>query len=148
MKQRIRTRLSPPRGERGFTLAEMLVVLVIIALLAALVGPRLMGVLGGAKTKTATTQIANFAASLDIFRVAVGRYPTSEEGLEALVVRPTDVQGWDGPYINKSTVPRDPWGRPYGYESLNDGAAYRIVTLGADNAVGGEGENADIASDQ
>ncbi|MBI1339401.1 type II secretion system protein GspG [bacterium] len=144
-------RSAPPRATReaGFTLAELLVVMVILGLLAAIVGPRLMGaVLGGAKHRTAQTQVANFAATLDLFRISVGRYPTTQEGLNALVADPGGAAGWAGPYLTKSTVPVDPWGNPYQYEALSDGAAFRITSLGADNAVGGEGENADIVSDQ
>lgn len=134
-------------ADAGFTLAELLVVLVILALLAAIVAPRLIGgVLGGAKSRAAETQVANFAATLDIFRLAVGRYPTNEEGLEALITRPADATGWTGPYLNKQRIPMDPWGNPYKYENL--GASVRVSSLGADNATGGEGEDADIISDQ
>lgn len=140
---------SRKRRAGGFTLAELLVVLVILGLLAAIVAPRLIGgVLGGAKSRAAQTQIANFAATLDVFRLAVGRYPTAEEGLQALIERPSNAAGWTGPYLNKPRIPMDPWGNPYHYESLNNGRDFRVSTLGADNAVGGEEEDADIASDQ
>lgn len=134
----------PPSGRaRGFTLIELLVVLAILALLVGLVGPRVLGQLGGAKSKTAAVQIADLEKALELFKLDVGRFPSTEEGLDALVKKPASVTaGWNGPYL-KSAVPTDPWGRPYQYKRNADGSI-DIVSLGADGAPGGEGENADV----
>lgn len=129
------------RTSRGFTLIELLVVLAILTLLAGLVGPRVLNQLGGAKSKTAGVQIADLEKSLDLFKLDVGRYPTTEEGLDALVTKPASVSGWNGPYL-KGGVPTDPWGKPYKYAVA--GGAVEILSLGADGATGGEGENADV----
>lgn len=129
------------RRARGFTLIELLVVLAILTLLAGLVGPRVLGQLGGAKSKTAAVQIADLDKSLELFKLDVGRYPSTEEGLDALVKKPGNVTGWNGPYL-KGGVPTDPWGRAYRYGS--SGGSVEITSLGADGAPGGDGENADI----
>lgn len=130
-----------PRGT-GFTLVELLVVLAILALLAGLVGPRVLRSLDTSKAKTAALQIAEFEKTLEIFKLDVGRFPTTEEGLNALSAKPATVaSGWNGPYI-KGGIPADPWGKPYQYKLA--GGAIEILTLGADGAPGGEGENADI----
>ncbi|MBV8620761.1 MAG: type II secretion system major pseudopilin GspG [Curvibacter sp.] len=129
------------RGAKGFTLIELLVVLAILTLLAGLVGPRVLSQLGGAKSKTAGVQIADLEKSLELFKLDVGRFPTTEEGLNALVVKPGAAMGWNGPYL-KGAVPSDPWGHPYKY-TLNNGAV-ELLSYGADGAAGGEGENADI----
>lgn len=137
------SRPSPHGRARGFTLIELLVVLAILALLAGLVGPRVLNQLGGAKSKTATVQIADLEKALELFKLDVGRFPTSEEGLNALVAQPPAVSvGWAGPYL-KGSVPADPWGRAYQYKLNGDGSV-EIVSLGADGAAGGEGENADL----
>ena len=128
---------------RGFTLIELLVVLAILTLLAGLVGPRVLNQLGGAKSKTAGVQIADLDKSLELFKLDVGRYPTTEEGLESLVKRPGTVNGWTGPY-HKGGVPSDPWGRPYRYASPGPSGGIEILSLGADGAPGGEGEHADV----
>jgi general secretion pathway protein G len=126
----------------GFTLVELLVVLAILTLLAGLVGPRVLSQLGAAKSKTAALQIADIDKALELFKLDVGRYPTTEEGLDALVKKPTSVaSGWSGPYL-KGGVPSDPWSHPYRYQST--GPNIEIMSLGADGAPGGEGENADI----
>ncbi len=127
----------------GFTLIELLVVLAILALLAGLVGPRVLNQLGGAKSKSAMVQIADLEKSLELFKLDVGRYPSTDEGLQALVVKPsTVVTGWSGPYLKGSSVPNDPWGRPYLFKL--EGGAVLIQSLGADGAAGGDGENADL----
>lgn len=118
-------------------------VLAILALLAGLVGPRVLGQLGGAKSKTAQVQIADLDKTLELFKLDVGRFPSTEEGLTALVTKPASVaSGWNGPYL-KGGLPSDPWGRPYKYALKPDGSA-EIVSLGADGAAGGDGENADL----
>ncbi|HNT38917.1 MAG TPA: type II secretion system major pseudopilin GspG [Rubrivivax sp.] len=133
------------RGRRrraGFTLIELLVVLAILALLASLVGPRVLNQLGGAKSKTAQVQIADLDKALELFKLDVGRFPSSEEGLQALVSKPASVaSGWAGPYL-KGSLPSDPWGKPYEYKL--EGGAVLIQSLGADGAPGGDGENADL----
>ena len=128
---------------RGFTLIELLVVLAILTMLAGLVGPRVLSQLGGAKSKTAGVQIADLDKSLELFKLDVGRYPTTEEGLDALVKRPGSVNGWNGPYI-KGELPKDPWGNPYRYASPGAGGGIDIISLGSDGAQGGEGEAADV----
>lgn len=117
-------------GEQGFTLVEMLVVITIIGLIMALVGPRVLNYLSESKVKTARIQIESFSSALDLFYLDNGRYPTSAEGLPALVQRPSNSSSWNGPYIKTATVPADPWGRPYRYRSPGDHAPYEITSLG------------------
>ena len=140
------TRQHKPRRQFGFTLIELLVVLLILGLLAGLVGPRVLKYLGGAKTDTAQLQIAEFGAGLDLFHLEVGRYPTSEEGLNALSVAPTGVDNWNGPYLKKKDIPKDPWGNDYHYRAPGENGDYDLYSLGRDNADGGEGEDADVVS--
>lgn len=130
----------------GFTLIELMVVMIILGLLAALVVPRMFGRIGQAKQKAAYAQIELFGTALDSFRLDVGRYPTTEEGLQALIERPAGVDTWNGPYLKKTEIPLDPWNNPYHYESPGKHGDYDLYSLGADNAEGGEGENADIVS--
>ena len=131
------------RKSRGFTLIELLVVLAILTLLAGLVGPKVLSQLGGAKAKTAGVQINDLQKALDIFKLDVGRYPTTEEGLDALVKKPGSANGWTGPYL-KGGVPTDPWSHPYRYANPGPNGGIEILSLGADGAPGGEGENADV----
>jgi general secretion pathway protein G len=133
------------RRQAGFTLLELLIVVIILGLLAALVGPRLFGTLDKAKHQIAKTQIELFANGLDLFRLDVGRYPTTDEGLEALVNPPEGLERWNGPYIEK-IVKKDPWGHAYVYTSPGEHGEYDIISLGLDGEPGGEGENADITS--
>ncbi|CAH1386513.1 type II secretion system major pseudopilin GspG [Candidatus Nitrotoga sp. M5] len=133
------------RRETGFTLLELLVVLVILGLLAGLVGPKVMDYLGTSKSKTGQLQIEQLSQSLELFRLEVGRYPNSQESLSALIEAPPGVTGWNGPYIKSKTVPKDPWGNDYHYASPGQhNTDYDISSLGLDNREGGEGENKDI----
>jgi general secretion pathway protein G len=134
------------RRQAGFTLIELLVVLAILGLLAGLVAPRVLDYFGRAKTDTARLQIENLGASLDLFRLDVGRYPTAQEGLAALAAAPAGLARWHGPYV-KGGVPADPWGRPYHYRIPGAaGRPYDLFSLGADGAAGGEGEDQDLVN--
>jgi general secretion pathway protein G len=133
------------RKEKGFTLVEILVVIIIIGLLAALVGPRLFGKVSVAKQKAAKAQIELFGTALDAFRLDTGRYPTTEEGLKALREKPSGLEKWEGPYLPKE-IPSDPWGKPYVYKSPGDNYDYDLISYGLDGVPGGEGENQDIVS--
>lgn len=135
------------RSSAGFTLIELLVVLAILAMLAGLVGPRVLGMLGGAKSKTAAVQIADIEKGLDLYKLDVGRYPSSEEGLAALAVKPGMASGWSGPYL-KGGIPSDPWNHPYKYANPGAAGGIDIISFGADGAPGGDGENADVHNKQ
>lgn len=132
--------------QRGFTLLEILVVLVILGLLAGLVGPRVLKHLDSSKTKTAMLQIQELGAALDIYRLEVGRYPNTEQSLDALINAPEGLNSWNGPYLKKKVVRMDPWGHEYHYKFPGEFGEYDLFSLGADNNEGGEGENADIVS--
>lgn len=129
----------------GFTLLELLVVIVIIGLLAAYVGPKYFSQLGKSKTTVAKTQISAFERALDAYRLDVGRYPTSEEGLPALLVKPATAAQWNGPYLGKD-IPPDPWGNPYVYRSPGSKKEIEVVSYGADGKAGGDGDAADISN--
>lgn len=133
------------RAMRGFTLIELLVVLAILGLLAGLVGPRVLGQLGGAKSKTAAVQIKDLESAVELFKLDVGRFPSTQEGLQALVTRPGSANGWNGPYLRKG-LPKDPWDRPYEYRFPGQHGEFDLFSLGADGTPGGEGENADIGN--
>jgi general secretion pathway protein G len=122
---------------------ELLVVIVILGLLAAIVGPRYFSQVGKSEVTAAKTQLAAFQQALDAYYLDCGRYPSPEEGLNALVVRPQGLDKWRGPYLQKG-VPADPWGTPYIYRSLGQNAGFEIVSLGKDGASGGEGDAADL----
>ena len=133
------------RNKDGFTLIELLVVMIIIGLLAALVGPRFIRQEEKAKIKATKAQIELLGTALDTFRLDVGRYPTTEEGLEALRTKPGALDRWDGPYLKKD-LPLDPWGKAYAYRSPGEHGPFDIVSYGADGPAGGEGDNRDITS--
>jgi general secretion pathway protein G len=137
---------SPLYRENGFTLIELLVVLVILGLLAGLVGPQVLRYLGGAKSDTTRLQIEELGAGLDLYHLETGRYPTTEEGLSALVEQPAGTSNWNGPYLKKKTVPGDPWGNEYHYRSPGEHGMYDLYSLGQDNMEAGEGDAADIVS--
>ena len=146
-QHRLSARRRPKTGEAGFTLVELLVVLVILGLLAALAGPRVIGYLSSAKTDTAKLQISGFQTALDTYRLDMNGYPTSQEGLKALVAAPGNRPGWRGPYLTSTNVPLDPWGNPYVYRAPGEsGRAYDLLSLGSDGRVGGDGEAADLSS--
>lgn len=132
-------------AQAGFTLIELLVVIALLAMLIGLVGPALMKQLDSSKTKIAKLQIEEIAKTLDIYKLDTGRYPTTAEGLAALDKKPGSVSGWNGPYM-KGGVPTDPWGNPYRYANPGPSGGLEIASYGADNAPGGEGENADVSN--
>ncbi|HSF94347.1 MAG TPA: type II secretion system major pseudopilin GspG [Thermohalobaculum sp.] len=134
------------RRQLGLTLIELLVVLLILALIAAFAVPRVLQYLGGARTDAATIQIERLGGILDLYRLDMGRYPDTGDGLQALVEAPTGAERWNGPYVKKADSLIDPWGRPYEYRSPGDHGEYDLFTLGADGTEGGDGENADVTS--
>ena len=145
--QTARRRRSRPRdGEAGFTLIEMLVVITIIGLIMALVGPRVLNYLSDSKVKAAKIQIESFKSALDLFYLDTGRYPSSSEGLDALVHSASNVAAWNGPYLKGGTVPADPWGHAYAYRAPGEHGTYDIISLGSDGQQGGTGDAADITS--
>jgi len=144
--RRTRRRRSAHRGERGFTLVEILVVITIIGLIMGLVGPRVLNYLTESKAKAAKIQIESFSSALDLYFLDNGRYPNGSEGLGALVQRPGSLTSWNGPYLKGSTVPNDPWGNAYVYRAPGQHGTYDIMSYGADGQEGGTGSAADIVS--
>ena len=132
--------------ENGFTLMELLVVLLVLGLLASIAVPQVVKYLGRAKGDTAQLQIEALSANLDFYKIDVGRYPSADEGLKALVEKPTNAKNWFGPYIKKSSSLIDPWGEPYSYKFPGEHGAFDLKSLGADKKEGGEGEYADVVS--
>ncbi len=130
------------RKQRGFTLIELLVVLAILAMLAGVVGPKVMNALSASKSKAALVQISDLGGALDMYKLDMGNYPGS---LEALVKSPGDSK-WNGPYLTKNTIPKDPWDNPYQYSFPGSHSDYDLASLGADASGGGDGENRDIVS--
>ena len=141
-----RRRRSARHGERGFTLVEILVVITIIGLIMGLVGPRVLNYLTESKAKAAKIQIESFSSALDLYFLDNGRYPSSSEGLTALVQRPGSTMTWNGPYLKGAVVPNDPWGNPYQYRAPGQHGTYDITSYGADGQEGGAGSAADIVS--
>jgi general secretion pathway protein G len=133
------------RRDRGITLIELVVVMVIIALFATMVGQRVFRNVDKAKQTAAREQIAQFESTLDLFRLDVGRYPTTDEGLQSLQIKPANIEGWDGPYL-KQDVPLDPWGHPYVYRCPGQHGDFDLMALGLDGQEGGEGNNADVVN--
>jgi general secretion pathway protein G len=141
----IRSLNQAMKNQAGFTLVELIVVVIIIGLLAGLVVPQFIKQEEKATAKAAKAQIELFGTALDTFRLDVGRYPNSQEGMAALMQRPGGVDRWDGPYLRKD-LPPDPWGKPYVYKSPGDHGVYDIISYGADGVAGGDGNNRDITS--
>jgi general secretion pathway protein G len=133
-------------GDQGFTLLELLVVLAILGLLAAIVGPQVIKYLGSSKTQTASVQAKNIAASLELFRLDAGRYPTAQEGLAVLIKAPPTVPVWNGPYLPQASALRDPWGNAYQFKSPGDHGEIDVFSLGSDAAAGGTGEAKDVGN--
>ncbi len=133
-------------SQTGFTLLELLVVLGIIAMLAGIVGPQVMKHMGESKTKAARVQIEDLAATLDMYKLDVGRYPSTDEGLQALVEAPNNAKRWNGPYLQKTKVPVDPWQNEYRYVAPGQHGKFDLISYGADGKEGGEGEDQDVVS--
>jgi len=140
-----RTTRRSVKQESGFTLLELLVVMVIIGLLAGYVGPRFFSQIGKSEVKTAQAQIVSLEKALDQYRLDVGRYPSTEEGLAALNNAPAGLNKWDGPYLRKA-VPLDPWDHPYQYRSPGEHGEFDLFSLGKDGQPGGSDEAADIVN--
>jgi general secretion pathway protein G len=136
---------NPAKNKRGFTLIELLIVMIILGLLAALVAPRMFGKVGTSKQKAAQSQIALFETALGTYRLDVGRFPTTEQGLNALRMKPEGIDNWDGPYLPKE-IPSDPWGNPYEYRYPGEHGDFDIISFGADGQPGGEDEDTDIVN--
>jgi general secretion pathway protein G len=144
----MRTTTSKPPGrsqQRGFTLLELLVVMVIIGLLAGYVGPKYFAQIGKSEVKTARAQIDALGKALDQYRLDTGRYPTTEQGLLALNAPPAGEGRWGGPYLQKA-VPLDPWGKPYQYKSPGEHGEYELISFGKDGQAGGQDESADVVN--
>lgn len=141
------SRRKARHGEQGFTLVEMLVVIAIIGLIMGLIGPRVLNYLSESKVKAAKIQMQSFASALDLFNLDAGRYPSSSEGLAALVRRTPGNAAWNGPYLKGGNVPNDPWNNPYIYRAPGEHGAFDIVSLGSDGQEGGSGTAADISLD-
>lgn len=135
-----------PERDEGYTLLELLVVLAIIGLLIAITAPQVMKILGGAKSDAAKLQIESLSQSLDFYELDMDGYPTTAQGLAALMAKPAGVTSWRGPYVRNSRNLKDPWGKPYLYVSPGKSGAYDLITLGRDGKADGEGDDADVSS--
>jgi general secretion pathway protein G len=140
-------RLRNDAGQAGFTLVEMLVVITIIGLIMGLIGPRVLNYLSESKVKAARIQLQSFAGALDLFYLDAGRFPSTSEGLAALVQRTPGVAAWNGPYLKGNSVPNDPWNHPYLYRSPGERGPYEIISYGSDGQEGGSGIAADISTE-
>ncbi len=134
------------KGLSGFTLVELLVVLIILGLVASIAGPNVMKYLGSSKAKTAKLQIKEIESSLELFFLDTGSYPSTSAGLNALINNDVSISGWNGPYFKKALVPDDPWGNPYVYRAPGEHGVFDLLSQGADNQPGGEGDDADITN--
>ena len=130
----------------GFTLLELLIVMIIIGLLAALIGPKMIGRVGESRQTVAKQQIEGFSSALEMYKLDTTKYPTREQGLEALVTQPQGITNWKGPYLKKKFIPKDPWGNNYVYTYPGEHGDYDIVSYGADCNSGGDGEDKDVLS--
>jgi general secretion pathway protein G len=137
---------SSARKDAGFTLLELLVVLAIMALLAAIVAPQVLRYLGSSRTQTARVQIQNVVGALELYRLDVGHYPTEADGLKSLMVAPQTAPGWNGPYLQRQTALIDPWGNPYHYVVPGKHGEVDVYSLGSDNVTGGDREAQDVGS--
>lgn len=144
MRRRHRRELTDQAGSAGYTLTEMLVVIGIICLIAAVLTPGVMGQLSRARVKTAELQLDTVSADIEAFRSDVGRYPTKQEGLQSLLREPANADGWTGPYAKDAKTLSDPWNRPLIYIVASDGQSYHVKSLGADGKPGGTGVNRDL----
>lgn len=146
MKFRILKQIKARRGEAGFTLLELLVVLAILGLLAAIIAPQVLKYLGTSRTQTARVQIQNIVAALELYKLDVGHYPSQAEGLNALVTAPQNEVGWNGPYLRRESALKDPWGEAYIYKNPGQHSEIDVYTLGSDKAEGGTGEAQDVGN--
>lgn len=146
-RRRSSTQARGRDAEGGFTLVELLVVLVILSLVMGLVGPRVLSYLSSSRERAAKLQIQSFSTALDLYYLDMGRYPSGSEGLGALVRAPAGEGRWSGPYVQQGSIPNDPWGNAYEYRTPGRGKPYGITSLGADGKRGGSGDDADIAND-
>lgn len=146
VRRRVPERARGSAGEAGFTLLELLIVLAILALLATLAGPQVLKYLGKARTETARAQIGSISTALELYSLDNGRFPSQQAGLLALVNRPPEARGWNGPYLKRADGLLDPWGRPYVYRHPGRTTSVEVFTLGRDGAPGGTGEDQDLTS--
>ena len=139
----VRRRLS---GDEGYTLTEILVVMAVIGLIAAVLTPGLVGQLGRSRTKAAQVQVETVATAVEMFRSDVGRYPSQAEGLQSLIAQPGAAEGWTGPYVKSAKALKDPWGNDMTYRLSDDGRSFLVTSHGADGQENGQGLNRDLAA--
>jgi general secretion pathway protein G len=145
LQPRAKEKREPNAGEQGFTLVEMLVVITIIGLIMGLIGPRVLNYLSESKVKAARIQLQSFASALDLYYLDAGRYPSTAEGLAALVKQTPGVAAWNGPYLKGGSVPTDPWNNAYVYRAPGEHGPYDILSYGSDGQEGGTGVAADLS---